>query len=88
MEKTVEVPVLYTLDGKIASTHWNYGQRGESWRLTDTATAAYGRRFLRPSKAVKPATRARYYRARGFTIGTARVPARVEIVDSGARIAT
>jgi len=86
--KKIEVPVLYSLDGKRASTHWYYGERGESWRLTDRTAATFGRRFVRPSKAIKPATRARYYRARGFTIGTVRVPARIELVDSGARIAT
>lgn len=80
--------MLLTLDGKLASTHWCYGPFGESWRLTDTATAFYGRRYLRPSKAIKPATRARYYRKRGFTLTTTRVPARIEVVESGAWIAT
>lgn len=82
----VEVPVLTTLDGTPAATHWLWGERGEAWRLTDAATARFRRRFVRASVAIKPETRRRYYRSRGFDLAVVEVPLRVEITESGVRI--
>lgn len=84
---TTEVPALYTLDGTLASAYWSYGKWGAVWVLTDKATAAYGKRLVRPSVAVKPETRARHMRAKGFTVGVVMVPLRVTLTESGARIA-
>lgn len=85
---TIEVPALFTLDGTLASAYWSYGEWGTSWVLTDRATAAYGKRYVRPSVAVKPETRARHLRAKGFTVGVVTVPLRVTLTADGARIAT
>lgn len=80
---TREVPALFNLDGTVASTHYGRGQFGPYWVLNDAATMRFGKRFVSPSRAQKAATRRRNLRGKGFTIGTIRVDARVEIVGSG-----
>lgn len=91
----IEVPALFTLDGALASTHYGWGPLGDHghfgpyWRLTDTATAAYGKRYVYPSTATKRATRERNMRAKGFRVGTVQVSGTVEVVEvATARIAT
>lgn len=79
----IEARALFNLDGTVASTHYGYGEYGPYWVLNDVATAAYGKRFLNPSKARKAATRKRNMAAKGFTVGTIRVRGYVDIVGSG-----
>lgn len=64
------------LNGELASTHNGWGQYGEWWRLNDEAAAQYGKQFFSPSKAKNGVERDR---AKGFTYGTVRVNAYVDI---------
>lgn len=74
---TTDTTALFFLDGRVASTHFKWGQYGPYWVLNDEATAYYGRRFLNESRARTAARRAMALGAKGFAVGWIRVRASI-----------
>jgi hypothetical protein len=85
----ITVTALFNLDGTIASGPLRRNKfGGREWRLSDTATAVYGTRYVRPSHAIKSATRRRFMKAKGFKIGMISVPGIVKVDDHAHRVIT
>lgn len=73
---------LFDLDGNLVPAIHGFGQYGEYFVVLDNEERGC-RRFFNPSYARNEATARKNNAAKGFYVGRAMVPAKVEIVGSG-----
>jgi hypothetical protein len=77
-----EACALFDLEGNLVPSVHGWGEYGEYFIVLDNDERGC-RRFFNPSKARNEATARKNNAAKGFYVGTATVPAKVEIVGGG-----
>lgn len=83
-----EFPALFDLDGNLVAAKLVDGRYGQSWCLLATDDAdSFAIGWFSPSHARKGERRLRTDRAKGFTEGTVKAPAKAGIAASGTGLA-
>lgn len=77
-----EVEALFDLDGNLVNAYHGWGRYGDYWMILDASGTKTGE-YFNPSKARSDTAARKNNAAKGYYVGTAKVPGKATIVSGG-----